>query len=151
CATVEEPRPVHETEEVLMGGWLITLLTVLIVLPGMGCARRPPPVAMNSVGFYPPAICLVVRGKSGVHTKQTGGVFGRSEAKAEPKGSLEFVAGGGKEEPKVAPTDAERKLVDLVNLERQKQKLPPLKVVPLLSQTARAHATNMAKQGKMAH
>jgi uncharacterized protein YkwD len=58
---------------------------------------------------------------------------------------------GGKDEPKFAPTDAEQKLLELINLERQNHKLPRLKASPLLFQTARAHALNMAKQSKMAH
>jgi uncharacterized protein YkwD len=48
-------------------------------------------------------------------------------------------------------TDEEQKLVDLVNQERKKHNLPPLKVSPVLCQVARAHSANMVKQGKMDH
>jgi uncharacterized protein YkwD len=61
---------------------------------------------------------------------------------------------GVADEPKDAPfalTAAEKKLVELVNLERKKHKLPPLTPAPLLCQAAREHAANMARQGKLAH
>lgn len=45
----------------------------------------------------------------------------------------------------------EKELVELTNKERAKKKLPALKVDPLLMKAARAHAANMAKQGKMEH
>jgi uncharacterized protein YkwD len=45
----------------------------------------------------------------------------------------------------------ERTLLDLVNQERAKEKLPPLKPNPLLFKAARGHSANMAKQGKMEH
>lgn len=42
-------------------------------------------------------------------------------------------------------------LFDLLNQEREKEKLPKLKSSPLLVKLAQAHADNMAKQEKMAH
>jgi uncharacterized protein YkwD len=45
----------------------------------------------------------------------------------------------------------EKKLLELTNKEREKEKLPPLKPNPLLFKIARAHSANMAKHGKMAH
>src|SRR5207249_3044988 len=45
----------------------------------------------------------------------------------------------------------EKKLLDLTNAEREKEKLPALRPSPLLFKVARAHAANMAKQGKMEH
>jgi len=48
-------------------------------------------------------------------------------------------------------TKEEKKLLELTNKEREKEKLPPLKPNSLLFKIARAHSTNMAKQGKMEH
>jgi uncharacterized protein YkwD len=45
----------------------------------------------------------------------------------------------------------EKKLLELTNAEREKEKLQPLKPNPLLVQAARAHAANMAKQEKLEH
>lgn len=45
----------------------------------------------------------------------------------------------------------EKKLVELTNAERKKEKLPPLKINLVLSQVARKHSENMAKQNKMDH
>jgi len=98
----------------------------------MACARRPVQREVNlaaSFGLFPPNID-----------------WGRVRFNLD-----EFEPQEEKDEPKFAPTDAEKKLLDLINLERQKHKLTPLKVSPPLFQTARAHAANMAKQGKMVH
>lgn len=48
-------------------------------------------------------------------------------------------------------TADEQKILELTNQARQKEKLPPLKLNPLLCQAARAHSANMAKQEKMEH
>jgi uncharacterized protein YkwD len=48
-------------------------------------------------------------------------------------------------------TKQEQELVDLVNKERAKKELPPLKVDPALTKAARLHSANMAKQEKMQH
>src|SRR5262249_10281488 len=55
------------------------------IQPGGG---GPPPNLQNSntIGFYAPALALVVRGTSRIHTKQTGGVFGD----AKPKENINF-------------------------------------------------------------
>jgi uncharacterized protein YkwD len=45
----------------------------------------------------------------------------------------------------------EQQLLDLTNQERKKKELPPLKLSLRLTQVARAHAANMAKQEKMEH
>ena len=52
---------------------------------------------------------------------------------------------------KFAPTEAEKKIVELTNAERKKKELPALKPAPLLFKVARGHSENMAKQGKMEH
>jgi uncharacterized protein YkwD len=52
---------------------------------------------------------------------------------------------------KVELTRDEQTLVDLINKERMKEKLPPLQPNPILCKAARAHSANMAKQGKMEH
>jgi len=54
-------------------------------------------------------------------------------------------------ESKFTLSDDEKKLVELVNRERKKHDLAPLQPSPVLCRVARAHAANMAKQGKMAH
>ena len=48
-------------------------------------------------------------------------------------------------------TEEEKALVDLVNKEREKEKLPPLKSDARLRKAARGHSENMAKQGKLEH
>src|SRR5882724_5331883 len=55
------------------------------------------------------------------------------------------------QEPKFKLSEDEQKLLDMTNAERKKKDLPPLKANPTLFQVARAHAANMAKQGKMEH
>ncbi|MCI0683132.1 MAG: CAP domain-containing protein [Gemmataceae bacterium] len=45
----------------------------------------------------------------------------------------------------------EQNLLELTNAERDKEKLPPLKANPILTQLARAHSRNMAKQEKLDH
>jgi uncharacterized protein YkwD len=45
----------------------------------------------------------------------------------------------------------EQTLLELVNKERAKKKLPPLRPNAILSKVARGHSANMAKQGKMEH
>jgi uncharacterized protein YkwD len=60
-------------------------------------------------------------------------------------------AEGKKEGPAFKPTPEEKTLLDLVNKERARAKLPTLESSPLLYQIARAHARNMARQGKMSH
>lgn len=56
-----------------------------------------------------------------------------------------------KESAKFEMTKDEKALLDSLNEERAKEKLPALKPNPLLFQAARAHAANMAKQRKMEH
>jgi uncharacterized protein YkwD len=48
-------------------------------------------------------------------------------------------------------SDDEKALLDLVNAERDKEKLPPLAANPVLFRVARAHSANMAKKGEMKH
>jgi uncharacterized protein YkwD len=45
----------------------------------------------------------------------------------------------------------ERSLLALINAERTKAKLSPLRAAPILSRAARAHAVNMARQQKLDH
>jgi len=45
----------------------------------------------------------------------------------------------------------EQAVLDLVNAERAKEKLSPLKISELLTKAARDHSSNMAKQGKLDH
>jgi uncharacterized protein YkwD len=56
-----------------------------------------------------------------------------------------------KEQPKFKLSAEEQELMQRVNKEREKEKLPPLKPNPTLFEVARAHAANMAKQGKAEH
>jgi uncharacterized protein YkwD len=61
------------------------------------------------------------------------------------------VADPPKDEPKVKLTEEEQAILDLTNKEREKEKLPPLKFNPVLTECARAHSKNMAKQNKFEH
>lgn len=56
-----------------------------------------------------------------------------------------------KETPKFEMTKEEQTLLDLLNKERTKEKLPALQPNPLLFKAARGHSANMAKQRKMEH
>lgn len=49
------------------------------------------------------------------------------------------------------PTKDEKILLELINKERAKKELPPLRANPLLFKVARAHSANMARQQKMEH
>jgi uncharacterized protein YkwD len=64
---------------------------------------------------------------------------------------IAWTAASAQDQTKFMLTEQEQQLVELVNQERKKLKLPPLKVNPVLCQVARAHAANMARQGKMEH
>jgi uncharacterized protein YkwD len=54
-------------------------------------------------------------------------------------------------EKKVELTRDEQAVLELTNEARAKEKLPPLKFNAVLTQCARAHSTNQARQKKMAH
>lgn len=56
-----------------------------------------------------------------------------------------------KKSSKLEISSQEQTIIDLVNKERKKEKLPLLKPNPLLFKAARAHSENMAKQQKMEH
>ena len=49
------------------------------------------------------------------------------------------------------PGEAEKKILELTNLERKKKELPALKASALLAKVAQGHSENMARQGKMEH
>jgi len=69
------------------------------------------------------------------------------------RGSAEvrIQAGPDDLETPVELSKAERELIELVNAERAKEKLPPLKPNVKLLAAARGHALNMARQNKAAH
>ncbi len=56
-----------------------------------------------------------------------------------------------KDDPKGKLSAVERKILDLTNEAREKEKLPPLKPNAVLARAAREHSANMARQGKMEH
>jgi uncharacterized protein YkwD len=65
-----------------------------------------------------------------------------------------LLLGDEKAEKQDAPptlSKEEQAILDLTNKEREKEKLPPLRVNAKLLQSARAHSANMAKQNKMDH
>lgn len=57
----------------------------------------------------------------------------------------------GEPAKKFEQTPDEVKLFELTNQERKKKDVAPLKLNPALSKLARAHAENMARQGKLEH
>jgi uncharacterized protein YkwD len=71
-----------------------------------------------------------------------------------PAGAV-LSAGGGKDGPRgkseFTLSREEQELMDLVNAERKKHDLAPLRPNPTLFRVAREHSANMARQGKMAH
>jgi len=62
---------------------------------------------------------------------------------------LPLLAADKKEEPKLG-TEAQA-VLELTNQAREKEKLPPLKLNAVLTEVARGHSTNMAKQGELNH
>jgi uncharacterized protein YkwD len=54
-------------------------------------------------------------------------------------------------QPEVRVPALEKQIFERVNEERGKAKLPPLKLVDVLSDIARAHSNDMAEHGYMAH
>src|SRR4051812_37017472 len=58
-------------------------------------------------------------------------------------------AGEGKTALKLSAE--EETVVALVNAKRKEEKLPPLRISKLLTEVARKHSANMAKQGKLEH
>ena len=58
-------------------------------------------------------------------------------------------ADGGDKAPKLS--EEEKKILELTNEARAKEKLPPLAVNAALTLAARDHSANMAKQRRMAH
>ena len=59
--------------------------------------------------------------------------------------------GQDKKDTKDEPTALEKQLLELVNKEREKEKLPPLKFNAALYRAARDHSANMAKKNQMNH
>jgi uncharacterized protein YkwD len=56
-----------------------------------------------------------------------------------------------KEPAKLELSDDEKKLLELINKEREKAKLPTLETSRVLFQLARDHSANMVKKGEMNH
>jgi uncharacterized protein YkwD len=56
-----------------------------------------------------------------------------------------------KEPDKTEPTATEKAIVELINMERAKEKLPALKIHAVLTKVAREHSQNMAKTGMLQH
>lgn len=65
--------------------------------------------------------------------------------------TIDSPAQDGKKKDAFQPTAKETQLLELLNAERKKADLPLLKLHPVLTQVARAHSANMARQEKMAH
>jgi uncharacterized protein YkwD len=66
--------------------------------------------------------------------------------------SLPLALADGKDDSKdIKLSEDEQTIFDLTNKAREEEKLPPLKLNPLLTRIARAHSANMAKQGKLSH
>jgi uncharacterized protein YkwD len=59
--------------------------------------------------------------------------------------------GQDKKDTKDEPTALEKQLLELVNKEREKEKLPPLKFNAALYRAARDHSANMAKKNELNH
>ena len=60
-----------------------------------------------------------------------------------------WAGSAGASKAKLAPQEA--KILELTNAVRKEKKLRPLKINPLLTEVARKHSGNMARQGKMSH
>ncbi|HYT93248.1 MAG TPA: CAP domain-containing protein [Gemmataceae bacterium] len=55
----------------------------------------------------------------------------------------------GQEKPAVKLSAEEQKVLELTNAARKEKKLPPLKLSAQLTEAARKHSMNMAKQRKL--
>ena len=64
---------------------------------------------------------------------------------------VNWAAFAADDKPAIKLSNAEQKILDSTNQERAAAKLPPLKPNATLMKVARAHAANMANQGKMEH
>lgn len=65
--------------------------------------------------------------------------------------STAFLPAEGKKGDAVKLTAAEKAIFEKLNEERQKAKLPLLKLHPLLQKAAKQHTENMARQDKLSH
>jgi uncharacterized protein YkwD len=83
-----------------------------------------------------------VKRQAGADARQTPQALGEASA---------VLRSLGPEMVTLAPESAEQALIDRLNKEREKAKLPALTIHPTLARVARAHALNMARQHKMAH
>jgi uncharacterized protein YkwD len=86
------------------------------------------------------------RNRSGsLHLADVVIVLGKEDKSTEKEKPAE------KDRPSKRPDSAaiETDLVELLNRERAREKLPAVKVNPLLGKAARLHSENMAKQGKL--
>jgi uncharacterized protein YkwD len=68
----------------------------------------------------------------------------------EPPRSVQVVIGGLDDVP-ASPEQAEARLHELINRDRERHGLPPLKVDARVAEVARAHALEMAETGVVAH
>lgn len=93
-------------------------------------AEPPPSAALTLASFY-----------GGTHDEQRG-----QAAEAEPDAETDSVRSG-----EDFLSKSEHEMLDLVNRERSKTKLPPLKASRQLTVAARAHAANMARQRTLEH
>src|SRR5262249_35912901 len=62
-----------------------------------------------------------------------------------------LTAGEGAKQAPVKLTRDEQAILELINKERAREKLPPVTMSPLLTQVARGHAANMAQHNSIAH
>jgi hypothetical protein len=85
----------------------------------------PDPTTSNSIDFFPPALAIIVRAPSRVHTSITGGIVGGRARRLEAAASLEIEAKGAlarAKDPKVKVAPG----MDVAK--KEKEKLDPLKV-----------------------
>jgi hypothetical protein len=86
----------------------------------------PDPTQSNSIDFFPPALAIIVRAPSRVHTSITGGIVGGRARRLEAAARLEFEGKGGAlaraKDPKVKVAPG----MDVAK--KQPEKLDPLKV-----------------------
>jgi uncharacterized protein YkwD len=64
---------------------------------------------------------------------------------------LSLAWGEDKKQPEFKLTKEEQALLDATNAARAKNKLPPLKINPILTKNARDHSANMGKHKEMVH
>ncbi len=122
---------------IMMGGGF--MMGGGMLMGGMAIGAGPPPnpnvnvdpQTSNSIGYFPPALALIVRAPSRVHTSITGGIIGGNRKRLEPAAALQVEKDGlakfMKDNPDIKVADAQFKEFRKQQVAK-KEKFDPAKV-----------------------